>query len=272
MNNVSGQRVCFMSWIASFPLFPILTDWSHMPSAGLGWAGLGWSLMTVTSQQGQTQQREGAFVVCSLLALLLFLFACSLSIHQWLISPAGLDSSFTCSLPHSCSKSLAPGPLGVSGAVWFSESPKPDLSASNVFLSIKCLSPYVCFFCYSEDFAVTRSVQMLVCMRIGAFIQCVPPFIAVPWSTEIKSHFLAAEAVIPCCQGPLYCRSCICLRLPLSIVNVGAASMGTIMHLRKQAKRHFAATSESACSESQRWGKTARICLSSLEADLSAFC
>lgn len=54
----------------------------------------------------------------------------------------------------------------------------------------------------------------------------------------MKSHFSAAEAVIPCCQSPLYCRSCICSSLVLSIDGVGAAgaSTGTIMPLHKPAK------------------------------------
>lgn len=69
----------------------------------------------------------------------------------------------------------------------------------------------------------------------------VTPFIAIPRSRGIKSHFSAAWAVIPCCQSPLYCRSCICSCLVLSIDDVGAAdaSTGTIMQLHKPVKLHF---------------------------------
>lgn len=54
----------------------------------------------------------------------------------------------------------------------------------------------------------------------------------------MKSHFSAAEAVIPCCQSPLCCRSFICSSLVLSIDGVGAAgaSTGTIMPLHNPAK------------------------------------
>lgn len=55
----------------------------------------------------------------------------------------------------------------------------------------------------------------------------------------MKSHFSAAEAVIPCCQSPLCCRSCICSSLVLSIDGAGAAgaSTGTIMPLHNPEKK-----------------------------------
>lgn len=113
------------------------------------------------------------------------------------------------------------------------------------FLPLRCL-----FLLYrlGGDSGVTDQSRCSLCLLFATLYenQCyysiyVPPFIAIPRSTEIKSHFSAAEAVIPCCQSPLYCRSCICSCLVLSIDGVGAAgaSTGTIMLLHKPAKAAF---------------------------------
>lgn len=54
-----------------------------------------------------------------------------------------------------------------------------------------------------------------------------------------KALFSTAGAVIPCCQSPLYCRSCICSFLDSSIEGVVAAGVvtGTIMLLLKPVKK-----------------------------------
>lgn len=106
----------------------------------------------------RTHRWEGAFVVCSLLALLLLLFAPSLSdasVHQWLMSSRRTRLIF-----HLEPVSQLLGELGARPprwAVWFfffcvffSESPKPDSSASSVFLSTEFLPLYVCVLCYGE--------------------------------------------------------------------------------------------------------------------------
>lgn len=92
------------------PLFP--PDW--LDSYVQGWAWLGWTPMTPLffSRIG-TQQCEGSFVVCCTgspsVSLCLSSHMCQ-SINDWCL-PAGLDASFTCSLPHSCSVNSAPGPM-----------------------------------------------------------------------------------------------------------------------------------------------------------------
>lgn len=79
-----------------------------------------------------------------------------------------------------------------------------------------------------------------------------PPFNVIPKSREIektKKNFSAAKAVIPCCQSLLYCRSCICSCLTLSIDGVGAAnaSTGTITLFHKPAKLNFSTDGSAFC-------------------------
>lgn len=74
-------------------------------------------------------------------------------------------------------------------------------------------------------FALFMLFVSLYCSQ--RYYKHVPPFFAIPRSTGIKSHSSAVEAVIPCCQSPLYCRSCICSFLELSFEGVGAAGTST---------------------------------------------
>lgn len=159
------------------------------------------------------------------------------SINDWCL-PVGLDSSFTCSLPHSCSVSMNTQPWTtwyqlLRGYVVFGVSKGWCITCLGLCMNHLSLSiPLsVCFFFIHWDeiqewqispdcgFAsFLPCIAMHICFRLTVFNSIyAQPFIAIPRSTGIKSHFSAAEAVIPCCQSPLYCRSCICSSLVLSI-------------------------------------------------------
>lgn len=84
--------------------------------------------------------------------------------------------------------------------------------------------------------------HLALCMRINANIQYVShTHCHSQEHRNGKSHFSAAEAVIPCCQSLLYCRSWICSCLVLSIdgVEAAAASTGPIMPPHQPALLHF---------------------------------
>lgn len=141
--------------------------------------------------------------------------------------------------------------------MWFLESPKPDVSHASVFSRILMhpvfFSPpsfflfmFVLFIAEIHNWQIRPDASYVSFLPSLFENKCfysmyVTPFIAIPRSRGIKSHFSAAWAVIPCCQSPLYCRSCICSCLVLSIDDVGAAdaSTGTIMQLHKPVKLHF---------------------------------
>lgn len=211
------------------------------------------------------------------------------SINDW-CPPSGLDSSFTCSLPHSCSLSLSAGLACVSvqlpptryellrGWCGFRKSPKANVSNASVCTwtispswaySSACL---LLFHRLGGDRGSDGSVQMLLCLvsafcifvleSVGAIIQYVShPFIVIPRSKGIKkSHFSAAEAVIPCCQSPLCCGGCICSSPELSIEEAPQQAQWC----RFINEQHgFFATHESMFSQSQRWGQTGWMCLCS---------
>lgn len=116
------------------------------------------------------------------------------------------------------------------------------------------LSLFLFVFVSGRRLRSDRSVQMLpsphflplasLCLRPCHYLIYTPPFIAIPRSKGRKRHFSAAEAVISCCQSPLYCRSCICSSLLLSTEHMGAAgaSTGTIMLPHKPEKLPFSYT------------------------------
>lgn len=103
------ENDCLLSEPVLCCIISFLPPLGWLDSHVLGWAWPGWTAMTLLLlNEVRTQQWRSVFVVCSLLALLLSLSNLSSqicqSINDWFL-PLGLDSSFTCSLPHSCSVS-----------------------------------------------------------------------------------------------------------------------------------------------------------------------
>lgn len=134
--------------------------------------------------------------------------------------------------PHAWTHGPEQHDISSSEVMWFLECPMADVSPTSV--STWIISPSLFLFCLflfyilGGDSGVTDqsscwhrfifAMRLHLCFRVTVFNSIyAQPFIAIPRSTGIKSHFSAAEAVIPCCQSPLYWRSCICSSLVLSI-------------------------------------------------------
>lgn len=139
--------------------------------------------------------------------------------------------------------------------MWFLECPKTNVLPASVsaWIISPSLFPFCLFLFYTlgGDSGVTDqsrrwlrlvfALRLHLCFRVTVFNSIyAQPFITIPRSAGIKSHFSAAEAVIPCCQSPLYCRSCICSSLVFFYwVGAAGAWTGTIMLPHKLAEQHF---------------------------------
>ena len=233
-----------LSHIASYPSLPLWADCN-----GLGWAWTASDDFSSTFQPGQNSTPGAEECDCCLLSP--GLPSVSLcppsqmchSINDWCL-PIGLDSSFTCSLLHSCSLSSAPAHMHehtepcaaeyklLRGVVVFTESKRLmyhmhhalNHFASSISLPAEFPPLHVWIYRSGEDSADTHESRRKLClfsnlfMRINAFIQYMSAhYCHFPRSTQLKRHFSAAEAIIPCCQSLLCCRSCICSGLVLCI-------------------------------------------------------
>lgn len=178
-----------------------------------GWAWLDWCWWLLILTKVRAWRCEGAFVVCSHLVACSHLSSPSVSrcfsslmsqsINDW-CHPVGLDSSFTCSLLHSCSKGSAPGPHAQQTVLHFLRSSVAFGKSKASFL-LHHLIFFLCSFLTANIWAVPSLVILHENQCFSSV--CAPPFTAIPRSTgRKKKHFLAAEAVIPCCQDSLYCR------------------------------------------------------------------
>lgn len=199
--TVSGQWVCLLSCIASYPSFPLLADWFQMCRDGPGWADAD------DSHQGQVLTVWGC-VCCLLSSWLSFcfflLFLSDESVHQWLMSPHRTWLIFHLQPASQLLKRLGAGPACTTNSSAF---PQEQCG----FQKVQCQIHPAAFHFLPVFLFDSKGLGCAFCSYFAWKLMlffCVRPtfYCHSPEHRETKKHFLAAEAVIPCCQNSLYCR------------------------------------------------------------------